>query len=211
MKHLKKFNEAIIDWKTDDIDKLKIELDELYENRWEVPIDTLKKIANKYDIDIIDYYTFYEELPTDEMRNDAPPSNIPFFGLYDKNQEKIKLVSSLREVSYNDIFMVKNILKHENIHKQQNIRSKSDNDLEYFGNVKDKKAYFSNKHEIMAFSQTMVDIIITHYPKEKDIKELFDKVQTLPHYKDMVSFVDEKIIRRYNKYIYLYLELELNR
>jgi hypothetical protein len=77
MKHLKKFNEAIIDWKSDNLEKFIKEV----EAEWSIGVDELQRIGTKNDIEVVYYRTFYDELPTDKMREDAPPNGMKVFGL----------------------------------------------------------------------------------------------------------------------------------
>jgi hypothetical protein len=37
-----------------------------------ISYEDINKIANKYGFDIVDYKTFYNELPSDEARKEAP-------------------------------------------------------------------------------------------------------------------------------------------
>jgi hypothetical protein len=75
---------------------------------------------------------------------------------------------------------------------------------------KDKKKYFGDKDEVMAFSFSVAKEIISMFPTVRTPKEGFDKLIENPRrfrlYGDIKQNTDEKTLKRYHKYIYLYLE-----
>lgn len=77
------------------------------------------------------------------------------------------------------------------------------------GNVSNKKEYFSNKDEVMAFSQSISDMIMKMNPAS------FEKsIQMIKHnhlYRDIKGCVGQDILKRYKKYIYLYLKKEFEK
>lgn len=101
------------------------------------------------------------------------------------------------------------MLKHENIHIQQYGKKKVPEAGEFMGNISNKKEYFSNKDEVMAFSQSISDMIMDQNPK--DINDAIRKLKFNPLYKDIQKSVDIEILQRYKKYIYLYLEKEFEK
>lgn len=212
MKYLKKFNEAIIDWKSDNLENFIKEGKDFFKDSKKIPIDKLKEIGDKHDVEVVPYSTFYEELPTDKMRKDAPPSygSMGIFGLVNPvtNKMRVVLFDVIKELDESSFMFIIHMLKHENIHiKQRN--KKSDNiSAEYLGNIRDKSAYFSNKDEIMAFSQSLADLAVNN-GDAKDIKDGFNIIQYHDLWKAISQSVNDKVLKKYKKYIYLYLEKEL--
>jgi hypothetical protein len=204
MKHLKKFNEAIIDWKSDNLEKFIKEV----EAEWSIGVDELQRIGAKNDIEVVYYRTFYDELPTDKMRKDAPPNGMKVFGLLNPVTKKPRLVlaNNVRYLESNDISFAIHVLKHENIHLKQGLRRPADLNFEFLGNISDQKAYFSNKDEVMAFSQSITDLIMERNPN--DIKDAFSKLKSIGLWVGISRAVSDDIKKRYKKYIYLYLEKE---
>ena len=84
MKHLKRFNEAIVEWETDNIksfyQELKDKLDNLPRLKYTLSFDDIKEVGEKYDIEVVNYDTFLNDLPTEQMKADAPPKGVPAFG-----------------------------------------------------------------------------------------------------------------------------------
>lgn len=96
MKHLKRFNEAIVEWETDNIksfyQELKDKLDNLPRLKYTLYFDDIKEVGEKHDIEVVDYDTFLNDLPTEQMKADAPPKGIPAFGLVNPVTHKARLV-----------------------------------------------------------------------------------------------------------------------
>ena len=99
------------------------------------------------------------------------------------------------------------IIKHENIHKGQTSRSKIDYILP---DANDKKSYFSDRNEIMAFSQSISDLLI-NMDRCRTIEECMSKLKYNELYQTIKKNVDQNVLKRYHKYIYLYLEMEFGK
>jgi hypothetical protein len=112
------------------------------------------------------------------------------------------------------------IIGHERVHQGQNSRRNIEFTLV---NPTNRKKYFSNKDEIMAFSWTIANGLfknnnsIQNAIKELDSEIITKPIETLsstrirtPEYKmiwnDIKRNCDEKTLKRYRKYIYMYLE-----
>ena len=205
-----KFNEAIVDWETDNIKGFYQDLLKIISNERRVDFDKVKSIGDKYDVEIVDYDTFHSELPNYEMRKDAPPKgSIPVFGLVNPNTHKARLVIQVTQLDRGLLQMAYHMLKHENIHVGQMKRKKDKSKGEFLGDIRDMKAYFSNKDEVMAFSQSVVDMIMDKNPKS--LEEAKSELKYVRLWSDIKRNVDDKTKKRYIKYIYLYLEKEFEK
>jgi hypothetical protein len=60
----------------------------------------------------------------------------------------------------------------------------------------------------MAFSHSIADQLISM--GAKNVEDILDMLKKVRLYQDIKKVVDEKILKRYHKYIYLYLQNELN-
>lgn len=215
MKHLRKFNEAIIDYKSDSIKSFYDECIEYinsnkgrktdFDSPNTISRDVMKKIGEKYGIEVVDYLNFYDEL-SDENKKTAPPPNGQPFALINPDTNKPRIVCHLY-LNKDLIDRVYHMLKHENIHIIQKSRSGGKGNGEGM-NPMDRKSYFSNKDEIMAFSQSISDIIMKSNPK--NINDAISKLKSINLWKDIQSVVDKDVLNRYKKYIYLYLQQEFN-
>jgi hypothetical protein len=209
MKHIKKFNEAIIDWETDNIKSFYEESKSLIDEKKNITRDELNDIGKKYGVEVVDYDTFFSELP-EEHKETAPPKGVPVFGLVNRKTDKPRLVIQSNRIDNRILDQAYHYLKHENIHVGQ-ISRKSDHIKkgEFMGDVSDKESYFADKDEIMAFAQTISDMIMNFKPR--NIEEAKLKLKMNPLWGDIKRNVDDKTKKRYLKYIYLYLEKELQK
>lgn len=211
MKYIKKFNEAIVDWKSDNIENFyKEALKSLDSGK--ISKETLKEIGEKNDIEVVDYNTFLKELPSEKMKSDAPPKKTPLFALVNPKTHKIRVVINYEIATKRSLDYLYHMIKHENVHVGQMSRKKDKSKGEFMGDIKDTKAYFSNKDEIMAFSHSLVDLAINNplFGKASSVKSGFEIVQNEMLWKHIKSSVDEKTLKRYKKYIYLYLKKEID-
>jgi hypothetical protein len=205
-----KFNEAIVDWETDNIKGFYQDVLDIISNERRVDFDKVKSIGDKYDVEIVDYDTFYSELPNDQLRKDAPTKGaISVFGLVNPNTHKARLVLQVPQLDRGLLQMAYHMLKHENIHVGQMKRKKDKSKGEFLGDIRDLKAYFSNKDEVMAFSQSVVDMIMDKNPKS--FEEAKSELNSVRLWSDIKRNVDDKTKKRYIKYIYLYLEKEFEK
>lgn len=203
-----KLSEAIVDWETDNIKSF---YDEAKSSLigGSISFTKLKEIGDKNDIDVVDYDTFYKNLPDDKMREGAPiKDRVPFFGLCNPVTHKASLVLQVPKLDSRELDFAYHMLKHENVHVGQKSRKIDKKSGEYLGDISNTKAYFSNKDEIMAFAQSVSDMIMDRNPKslEQAIKLIDRNPLWIP-----IQTVDEKTKKRYKKYIYLYLEREFEK
>ena len=204
MKHIRKFNEAIIDYKSDSIKSFYDECIGGIQNRV-ISIKEVKEIGDRCGVEVVDYETFYKELPEVERRT-APPMTA-LFAIVNPNTNKPRVVCNKQNLRKEDLDFIYHMLKHENIHIGQKSRRGDKGQGEGMDPL-DRKAYFSNKDEIMAFSQSISDMIMDSNPK--DINDAISKLKTINLWTVIKSVVDKDVLKRYKKYIYLYLQQELN-
>lgn len=213
MKYLKKFNEAIVDYKNEDIDGLMEEINK-YPRNHRFQLSDLAKLGKEYNIEIVDYDTFYNDLP--ERDKATAPSKTAresqFFALVNPVTKRPRIVLNLGipfiPKDFFDQVPVGDILKHEQIHVGQHSRRPNVNLP--LPEPKDRKSYFSNKDEVMAFAFSVAKEVVSMLPAVKTPKEGIDGLirnsRRFRLYDDIKRNVDEKTLKRYHKYIYLYLE-----
>ena len=73
MNYLKKFNEAIVDYKNEAVDGLMGEIN-TYPRHHRFQISELTSLGAEYNIEIVDYNTFLNDLPERDKAT-APPNN----------------------------------------------------------------------------------------------------------------------------------------
>lgn len=181
---------------------------EITDNRDINSFEELVEYGNDNDFDVVNYDDFFNSLSTDDQQSAPPRNGVPFFALYHLEREKPMFVLSnevfLRMPNFKTI--VDDIISHEKIHVEQSSRAKVTYNLP---DPNDRKSYFSNKDEVMAFSWSIAKgLSRTGTDLESSISNL-DKMSRESHsmiWNDIKRYCDEKTINRYRKYIYLYLE-----
>jgi hypothetical protein len=205
MKHLKPFNifEAVIM-------PTAIE-DDTQVNSFESAV----QFGQRNDFDVVDYDEFYNSLGEADKRTAPPRMGVPFFALFHPIRKKPMFVlvdaNAARFIpNFKEIML--GIIGHERVHAEQTARR---GDLEFnLPNPIDRKAYFSNKEEVMAFSFSIAnDLSKVTRSAESGMEKLQRGIggQAGHLWADIKRFCDEKTINRYRKYIYLYLEKIFNK
>jgi len=177
-------------------------------------IEDLIEYGNKNDFDVVRYDDFYNSL-NESDRKGAPPKSTPFFALFHSERKKIMFVVNCSESVFKHMEMkdiVDDIIGHELIHSEQSRRMGY---IKYsLPSTSDKKDYLSNKEEIMAFSWTIANDISKRVKNVKDGISLLSnglKGESYQIWYDIKKNCDEKVIKRYKKYIYMYLEKIFNK
>lgn len=196
MKYLKKFEAIIIPSKSLGSGKSNLTFNELVE------------YGRENGFDVVKWDEFYNSIPKEDREN-VPPRHAPFFALFHPVNNRPMFVCNIPMI---DRSMVDDIIQHEKIHSEQ---SKKRSGLSYqLPNPNKAKEYFSNKDEIMAFSWTIANGIMKYRKRSKKDLKMEDLIKILdsgvfPEYQiwsTIKSIRDTRIINRYRKYIYLYLE-----
>lgn len=180
------------------------------------------------DFDVVNYSEFYASL-SDADKKTAPKNGMaPFFALFHPIRKKPMFV--VDPIIINRIPGFKNIvddiISHEKIHGEQ---VQKRNGLVFDLPDPNGSKYFSNSDEVMAFSWSIaiglkyiaVDSVNSGKSKLESIKDAINsldinnkitnmpRVMLEPHYQiwnAITKKCNEQTIRKYKKYIYLYLE-----
>lgn len=214
MKHLKQFKqfEAVI--MPEPIE------DDSNVNSFESAVE----FGQRNNFDVVEYNEFFDSLGEADKKTAPPARSVPFFALFHPIRKKPMFVicdkNVFRFMPMKEI--MSDIIGHEKVHAEQSVRR---NGVEFeLPNPLDRKAYFSNKEEIMAFSFTIANgLSKTNRSLESAMIELDSQgdnnfrgmgIRPAEHkmlWNDIKRFCDEKTIKRYRKYIYLYLEKIINK
>ena len=174
------------------------------------------------DFDVVEYDEFYNSLGEADKKT-APPKRggPPFFALFHPIRKKPMFVISDKQV-FNFMPMkeiINDIIGHEKVHAEQTLRRGG---IEFdLPSPTDRKAYFSNKEEVMAFAFTIANgLSKTNRSLESSMRELDipfnprSAMRPSEHtmlWNDIKRNCDEKTIKRYRKYIYMYLDKIFNK
>jgi len=175
---------------------------------------SLKSECDKNGISLVHYDEFLSSLPEEDKKTAPPKGDLrtPFFALFhpvlkqpqvvincDPGKEPPILFNILNDV-------LSDIIYHELVHKGQLERRSSD--LKFIlPSPEDKKSYFSNKDEIMAFSLSIAKelIKINNRNTNKTTEDLINDLNKSRLWLDIKNVCDTDIVNRYKKYIYNYL------
>ena len=209
-----RLNEAVIPWESHDglreFYNGVIELITLYTNRANVDyleIDDLKAIGDNNGIEIVTYDEFLDELP-DEAKHTAPPRQAGLFALVNPNTGGPRVVVAIPRIDKRAIDYIYHMLKHEVIHIEQFNRRPDDIDHS-LPDPSNQPEYFSNKDEVMAFSHSIADMLISS-GRYEDVASAMNSLHTIKLYNMIKKNVDSKTLKRYQKYIYMYLNNEMS-
>ena len=198
MKYLKSFKEAVIH-----PPKL--------ENDFQInSFEDLVEYGNQNDFDVVDYKDFYDSL-SDVDKKTAPPRGVPFFALFHPQRKKPMFVLNNPMMARMPNFktIVDDIIGHELVHAEQTRRRGG---IEFnLPSPTEQEKYFSNKEEIMAFSWTIANDLSKESRTLNDaIKRLdargFDRGQWKQMWSTITRVCSNDVIKRYRKYIYMYLD-----
>jgi hypothetical protein len=173
--------------------------------------------GQRNDFDVVDYDEFYNTLSEENKKTAPPRRGVPFFALFNPIRRKAMFVLSDPNAArfipnFKEIML--DIIGHERVHAEQSLRKGT---IDYkLPSPLDRKSYFSNKEEVMAFSFTIANgLSKTNRSLEEAMSQLDipfnprSAMRPAEHtmlWSDIKRYCDEKIIKRYRKYIYLYLE-----
>lgn len=205
MKYIKKFElfEAVIMPK-------KIE-----DNAQVNSFQSAKEFGDRNGFDVVDYDDFYKTLSEEDKKTAPPRHGVPFFALFNpiKNKPMFVLVdeNAARFMpKFKEIML--DIIGHERIHAEQTLRKGK---IEYkLPSPLDRKEYFSNKEEVMAFSFTIANELAKVTRSTKSGMEKLQRGiggQAGHLWSDIKRYCDDQTIKRYKKYIYMYLDKIFNK
>jgi len=165
-------------------------------------IEMTNNVTEPHGVIFKNYDDFYNALP-DSLKHTAPPRGTPLFGFFDADN-RINIVASIPMIGIRELPFIHHMVQHESVHVGQWERRAGK--VEWtLPDPKDRKAYFSNKDEIMAFAQSITEMMIT----QQGVRSM-DDVQgaliTNRLWNDIKKYVDSDVKSRYLKYIYEYIK-----
>ena len=182
-----------------------------------IRLEDLIAVGDKYDVDFYDYRTFKETLNEVDTETAPPPGMTPFFGFFNKHKNRVSMVVDQIERN-GDVQkrmllsfpphpgLFKEMLEHESVHVQQFDRNKSG--IYNLPNPGDMKGYFSDKNEIMAFSQSLAKYALEHNATKETILDVLAGHQLWQDIKR--ANLDQEVMQRYMKYVYMYFDQYTN-
>jgi hypothetical protein len=195
--------EAIIDWQGHGVEEFLERIND--PGIGGLRFEELRSMATPYGIEVVNYDQFIREIP-EENRESAPPRMAPFFALVNPDTERPRIVVNVPMLFARERREISKMLKHELIHVGQ-LQRRPEGMALGGDDIRDETEYLSNKDEVMAFSHSVVDDLISMGATSVDAG-----VKLLPRSR-MWQWISDKAtdsaLKRYRKYVYLYLKLEL--
>lgn len=185
------------------------ELRLFFDDKDKISFNKLAKMAAKYGIEVVDYRTFYDELPELWKKGEIPHSKIQIFGLANPVTKRPRLVVTIDPINKLQYKFISIVVSHEFVHAGQMERLKPGFIYIPPKTVYDLNLYYSDKQELMAWSKTIVDdVLMTFNPRSFE-----EAMEKLPkgHYYNKIKGIfrnDPKVWNKYLKNIYNYMKLE---
>lgn len=185
------------------------ELRLFFDDNDKISFNKLAKMAAKYGIEVVDYRTFYDELPELWKKGEIPHSKIQIFGLANPVTKRPRLVVTIDPINKLQYKFISIVVSHEFVHAGQMERLKPGFIYIPPKTVYDLNLYYSDKQELMAWSKTIVDdVLMTFNPRSFE-----EAMEKLPkgHYYNKIKGIfknDPKVWNKYLKNIYNYMKLE---
>ena len=165
-------------------------------------IQMTNTITEPYGVIFKTYDDFYTGL-ADHLKHTAPPRRTPLFGYIDADN-RINIVASIPMIGIRELPFINHMAQHESVHLGQ--WEKRAGKVEWtLPDPNDRKAYFSNKDEIMAFSQSVSEMMINNQGV-RSMDDIPGALSTNPLWRDIKGFVSDTVRTRYLKYIYQYIK-----
>lgn len=178
-----------------------------------ITLGELKTIGDKYEVDFYDYTEFKNSIDEEDNKTAPPPGMTPFFGFFNKHKNRVSMVVDqinrggivskellLDFPPHPGLFI--EMLEHESVHVHQFDRNKSG-----IYNLPDPgkmKGYFSDKNEIMAFSQSLAKYALKHDATKETILDVLSRHKL---WQDIQrAGLDQKVMQKYMKYVYMYFD-----
>lgn len=180
-----------------------------FEDNDKISFNQLASMAAKYGIEVVDYDTFYDELPELWKKGQIPHSRIEIFGLANPVTKKPRLVVTIDPINKLQYNFISIVVSHEFVHAGQMDRIKPGFIYIPPKTVYDLSTYYSDKQEIMAWSKTIVDDVLKTF-NPKSFQEAMEKLPKGHYYKRIKEVFKEepKVWNKYLKNIYNYMKLE---
>lgn len=215
MKYIKRFNEAVI--KPYNFD----EALETLKNNNDFTVDSINQLFEPYGVEFVDVEYFKSKLQT-KKEIELVPVNMPEmpggirFGAHNIHNNmmyicinKDKFINVINSNNKGPIIsFLREILRHESIHKQQGerrdvvIRNLENSPL-------NPKSYFGSTDEVMAYAQSFIDQCEERGMSKDDIIDIIRSGRKVSWVQDVYSkLVDKEVKNRFNKYVYQYLQDE---
>jgi len=167
-----------------------------------ISVDQANIIAWNHDVKFKRYNEFYRSLP-DELKHTAPPQNTPLFGFIDSDNN-VNIVLNIPGIGFRELGFISHMIQHESVHKGQ--WERRGKNVEYtLPDANDRASYFSHKDEIMAFSQSIIEMMLSNEGL-RNMSQITTLLKKNPLYNDIKKVVSEDVLKKYNKYIYQYAE-----
>jgi len=190
-------------------------------------IEEINDIFKEVDVKFVEYKEFHDSLRTQREKDAAPNSSVQMlpgvkFAAFNPATKQMNVVVEPRDIlrflngpgtnkfeKFYDIIRI--ILRHESIHKQQ--VSRMGKDVYSLSNnpSNDKEEYLKDRQEMMAYAQSLIDHLIDDGDNKQ---EILDKLKSGRIYGgvsgriyfDMKDNLSRKDFNRFIKYVTQYLE-----
>jgi hypothetical protein len=213
MKHLKRFNEAVIkpyDF-TDALDKVK--------SMKEITLEDLKKIFDHMNVEFVNVDYFKSKLQTKKEIELVPVNMPPLLGgirwgahnvytnkMYICIEERAFLNSINGPQKDKMLDFLEEVLRHESVHKQQAQKRPDITIRNLERSPNDPKKYFGSTDEIMAYADSFIVQCRKKGLTDDDIIDALRGGNKVSWIQNVYSKMDLEAQKRFKKYVYQYIK-----
>jgi hypothetical protein len=213
MKHLKRFNEAVIkpyDF-TDALDKVK--------SMKEITLEDLKKIFDHMNVEFVNVDYFKSKLQTKKEIELVPVNMPPLLGgirwgahnvytnkMYICIEERAFLNSINGPQKDKMLDFLEEVLRHESVHKQQAQKRPDITIRNLERSPNDPKKYFGSTDEIMAYADSFIVQCRKKGLTDDDIIDTLRGGNKVSWIQNVYSKMDLEAQKRFKKYVYQYIK-----
>ena len=213
MKHLKRFNEAVIkpyDF-TDALDKVK--------SMKEITLEDLKEIFDHMNVEFVNVDYFKSKLQTKKEIELVPVNMPPLLGgirwgahnvytnkMYICIEERAFLNSINGPQKDKMLDFLEEVLRHESVHKQQAQKRPDITIRNLERSPNDPKKYFGSTDEIMAYADSFIVQCRKKGLTDDDIIDALRGGNKVSWIQNVYSKMDLEAQKRFKKYVYQYIK-----
>jgi hypothetical protein len=212
MKHLKRFNEKVIQPYD-----FTISLEKLRGNN-NITLEDLSDVFNHMDVEFVNVEYFISKLQTKKEIEMVPVNMPPLLGgirwgahnvytnkMYICIDEEVFLKSINSKNKNQMLDFLEEILRHESVHKQQAERRPNIILRNLETSPKDTKKYFSSTDEVMAFADSFIVQCRKKGLSDDDILDSLRDGKKVSWIQNVYSGMDSETQKRFKKYVYQYI------
>lgn len=169
--------------------------------------EQLRRLFDDTGVLVLDWQGFWQRLSPAQRQGAPQPGRVPFFAMLDPLTGQPAVVLDAPFVPPMAFPRLLHMLGHELVHAEQLRRRPAELGVGGW-DLRDREAYFSDPDEVMAFSHSIADELLSMGVLTP--AEGAEKLRSTGLWREVQHWVkNPKVLNRYRKYVWLYLQQAL--